>query len=505
MFSVALQEALTFRALGLVSVGSFLGMLIGALPGLTITMTTALLVSVTYGWTTWDSLALIVGAYGGSMFGGSISAVLLNIPGMPAACATAFDGYPLAKRGEAGVALGLARTASFFGGLIGMGFLAGTAPLIANFALKFGPFEYFYLILMGLTMISSLSGGSFIKGMIAGLLGILLSMVGMDPVWGVGRFTFGNLQLMRGLNFVAVLIGLMGMSELLIQSSKKLTNAPMVGIVEPNRVRFPDLKGLARLILQSSLIGVWIGALPGIGQTIAALAAYDAAKRTVKKPSRPFGEGAYEGVVAPEVANNACMGGALIPMLALGIPGDSVTAILLGAFMMHGIRPGPLFMSTNPELFWYIVIMGVIGSFAFLIIGMLGSKYFPYILQIRSNRLLPIIAVLCVVGAYATEGSMFDVWVMLAFGVIGFMMRLFKFPTSSVVIGFVLGPMADAELRRALILSQGRLGKFLLTSISRPISAVLLVAMIGQALLTNAKFRSFLSRTISPVVKEDKK
>ncbi|HOA15139.1 MAG TPA: tripartite tricarboxylate transporter permease [Bacillota bacterium] len=497
MFIEAIQNALTVKSLLLVSAGSLLGITIGALPGLTITMTTALLVSLTYGWPTWDALALIMGAYVGSMSGGAISAVLLNIPGMPSACATTFDGYPMAQRGEAGTAIGMARTASLFGSLIGMVFLAGVAPIVANFALKFGPYEYFYLILMGLTMISSLSGGSFIKGMIAGLLGMFLSIVGMDPIWGTARYTFGNFQLMRGLNFVAVLIGLMGMSELLIQASKKHIDMPMVKEIKKEVIKLSELWRMKWLILQSSLIGIWIGALPGIGQTIATLAAYDAAKRTVKNPKIPFGQGAIEGVVAPEVADNACIGGALIPMLALGIPGDSTTAILLGAFMMHGIRPGPLFMSSEPSLFWFIVIMGTIAAIAAYFLVRLGSKVFPKILLVKANLLLPVIGILCVVGSYATEGNVFDIFVMLFFGVLGFLLRLMRFPVSSIVIGFVLGQMADSELRRALMLAQG---KFIQQSLTRPISLILIIAIIAQLLLSNKRLRERMKFATASII-----
>lgn len=503
MFLEALLHALTAKSLLLVTAGALLGVIIGALPGLTITMTTALLVSLTYGWQTWDALALIMGAYVGSMSGGAISAVLLNIPGMPSACATCFDGYPMAKRGEGATAIGMARTASLFGSLVGMLFLGFTAPIIANFALKFGPFEFFYLILMGLTMISSLSGGSFVKGIIAGLIGIFLSIVGMDPVWGTARFTFGNFQLMRGLNFIAVLIGLMGMSELLIQASRKQTNVGMLSVVEKEVIKLSELWRMKWLILQSSMIGLWIGALPGIGQTIATLAAYDMAKRTVKNPKIPFGEGAIEGVVAPEVADNACIGGALIPMLALGLPGDSVTAILLGAFMMHGIRPGPLFMSTNPNLFWFIVIMGSVAALSAYIVVRLGNNLFPRILLVKANLLLPVIGALCVVGAYATEGNMFDVVVMFIFGIIGFVLRLMNFPVSSIIIGFVLGQMADSELRRALILSKD-IPTFIRMSLSRPISLILILVIVLQLLLTNRRFKGIIKGFWAKVFENNK-
>lgn len=493
MFLQALQTVLTPRVLFLVAAGATSGIIIGALPGLTVSMATALLVSITFGWSTTDAMAMIMGVFCGGVYGGSISSVLLNIPGAPAAVATGFDGYPLAKRGEAGYALGLARVASFWGGLMGTALLATCAPALARFALGFGPFEYLMLVLLGITIIGSVSQGSFLKGMIAGFLGLFISTIGMDPIHGVGRFTFGNVHLMGGINFIPALIGFFGMSEVFVQLRK--SGAGVRPITDLGRV-IPNYRTILRMIplaIRSALIGTWVGALPGVGGEIAALMAYDAAKRTVRKPSRPFGEGAYEGVVAPEVANNACIGGALIPMLTLGIPGDAVTAIMIGAFMIHGMRPGPLLMRYSADMFWLIVALSLVGNFMFLVIGLAITKYAPLILSTRKDILMPIVMILCVVGSFALQNSMFDVCVMLAAGVLGYILRSLEFPVGPVVIGIVLGTLADSEFRRSIIISQGNvLGMFL----KRPVAVVLFAVLVLQIATQSSTVRSFFGECV---------
>lgn len=489
MFLHALQTVLTPKVLFLVAVGATSGIIVGALPGLSVTMATALLVSITFGWSTTDAMAMIMGVFCGGVYGGSISSVLLNIPGAPAAVATGFDGYPLARLGEAGYALGLARMASFLGGLMGTFLLATCAPALARFALGFGPFEYLMLVLLGITIIGSVSQGSFLKGIVAGFLGLFISTIGMDPIHGVGRFTFGNVHLMGGVNFIPALIGFFGMSEVFVQLRKSGTGVRP--ITELGRV-VPSLRTFAKMIplsIRSALIGTWVGALPGVGGEIAALMAYDAAKRTVKKPSRPFGEGAYEGVVAPEVANNACIGGALIPMLTLGIPGDAVTAVMIGAFIIHGMRPGPLLMQYSADMFWLIVALSLVANVLFLGIGLVITKYAPLILSIRKEILMPIVMVLCVVGSFALQNSMFDVCVMLAAGALGYVLRSLGFPVGPVVIGIVLGTLADSEFRRSIIISQGNvLGTFL----TRPVAVVLFLVLIAQVATQSSAMKSFI-------------
>lgn len=473
-------QVLNPKILLLVSLGSLSGVIIGALPGLSVTMAVSLLVSITFGWPMEHAMAMIIGVYCGGVYGGSISAVLLNIPGAPGAVCTVFDGYPLARRGEAAMALGLARIGSFFGGLIGVFFLAVLAPLIAQVALAFGPFEYLALVILGLVTIGSLSQGSFAKALISGIFGFLISCVGMDPIHGIGRFTFGSINLLAGINYISCLIGFFGISEVISQlqrgASKKQDMITQMGSVIPKLSTF---KRMIPLILRSSVIGTWIGALPGVGGSIAAFIAYDSAKKTVKNPTRPFGEGAYEGVIAPEVANNAGIGGALIPLLTLGIPGDAVTAVMIGAFMVHGLRPGPLLMTQSADLFWLIIALSVVANVIFLFIGLATTHYAPKLLSVKNEYLMPIVAILCVVGSYAINNSVFDVIVMMLTGVVGYFMKKTGFPIGPTIIGIVLGPMADSGMRRATMISNGDvLGTFA----GRPIAIIITVFAILQIL-----------------------
>lgn len=479
MFASALTSALDINVILLTALGSLSGVLIGALPGLSVTMATALLVSLTFGWSMHYALAMIIGVYTGGVFGGSISAVLLNIPGAPAAICTGFDGYPLARQGKAAMALGLARIGSFIGGFIGLFFLAAFAPPISKIALRFGPFEYLGLIVLGLITIGNLSEGSFLKAILAGLVGLLLSTVGMDPVHGIPRFTFGSMELLSGIGLIPCLIGFFGLSEVIAQMrtpSHKHRIINQMGKVIPKLKTF--LK-MIPLILRSSLIGSWIGALPGVGGTIASFLAYNNAKKSVKNPTQPFGEGAYEGVVAPEVANNAMIGGAMIPLLTLGIPGDAVTAVMMGAFIVHGIQPGPLMMENSADLFWFIVILFGLANFLFLFIGLIVTKYFTRILTLRPETLMPIVSVLCFVGAYAIRNSPFDIIIMVAAGLLGYFFKLIKFPIGPVILGLVLGGMADGELRRVSMISEGNIFGMLIT---RPIAVVIFVFAFWQIL-----------------------
>ena len=479
MFEAALNNAFDINVLLLTALGSFSGVIIGALPGLSVTMATALLVSLTFSWSMKYALAMIIGVYAGGVFGGSISAVLLNIPGAPSSICTGFDGYPLAKQGKAAMALGLARIGSFIGGLIGLFFLATLAPPISKIALSFGPFEYLALITLGLITIGNLSEGSFIKAIIAGLIGLLLSTVGMDPFYGTPRFTFGSMELLSGIGLIPSLIGFFGLSEIIYQMqipSYKYRKIDQIGQV------IPKLKTFLRMvpvILRSSVIGAWIGALPGVGSTIASFLAYDNAKKTVKHPVVPFGEGAYEGVVAPEVANNAMIGGTMIPLLTLGIPGDAVTAVMMGAFIVHVLQPGPMLMTKSPDLFWYIVILLFMANILFLVIGLFVTKYFLKILTLRPETLMPIVTVLCFIGAYAIRNSPFDIIIMIGAGFLGFFFKTIKFPIGPIVIGLVLGAMADGELRRVTMISEGNiLGKLL----TRPIAIAIFSLAFYQIL-----------------------
>ena len=492
-------EFLSVRTVMLIALGTLGGMVIGAVPGLTVTMATALLVSLTYPWAVGDALALIMGVFVGGVYAGSISAILLNIPGAPSAIASTFDGYPMAQEGRAGEAIGIGTTQSFFGLMVSMVILLVAAPVVSRFALGFGAFEYFMLAVFGLTIIGSLTGTSVVKGLLAGALGVFVGFIGMDPMYGVGRFTYDSIHLMAGMHFIPILIGLFGIAEVLTQAnSSSIRHVPPA--VKNMGITLKKIIKFAPLSIRSGLIGSLIGALPGVGGEIAALVSYDQAKRTVKNPEKPFGQGAHEGLIAPESANNACVGGALIPMLTLGIPGDAVTAIIIGAFYIHGLRPGPLFMTENPDLFWVIVVSAILGGVFLAIFGLAGARFFAKIVSVRREIMIPIIMSICVIGAYSVERNVFHIMIMFGFGVLGFIMRKNSIPVGPMVLGIILGPIADENLRRALRLVDGDVLSLIVQFLTRPVTLVLLLGII-YSLVSNtrlyAAFREWLRQKIS--------
>jgi putative tricarboxylic transport membrane protein len=477
------------RLFGFVAVGTFAGIYVGAIPGLTVTMATALLLSLTYSWEMLDALALIMGVYSGGVYGGARSAMLLNIPGAPASIATTFDGYPLAKRGEAGVALGLATVMSVVGGLIGVVFLVFCAPFIARFALAFSHRDYFLLALMGLMLLGALSRGSFLKSLFVAFLGVNVGLIGLDSITGTPRFTFGTLALAQGINIVVAILGLFGFSEVLIQLAERRKSEV---IAQVGRL-FPPPRLVLRLlplVVRTSIIGVFVGALPGVGGEIAALLGYDHAKRTVKRPSRPFGEGAYEGVAAPESANNACIGGALVPMLTLGIPGDAVTAVIIGALVIHGLNPGPTLMINTPELFYVIAGSVFLAHLMLLVLGFLGLEFFRRLVMVPQGYLLPAVTLLTIIGAYAINNDVVDILWAFGFGVIGFLLRINGVAIAPMVLGIILGPLLDESFRGALISANNDAGVFLLGFVTSPVSlalsAVIVVTVLSSSGLLKA-------------------
>ncbi len=476
----------------LIALGTFSGIYLGAMPGLSVTMAVSLLISFTYSWETYSALALMIGIYCGGVYGGSRSAILLNIPGAPAAIATTFDGYPLAKLGEAGTAIGITTVQSVFGGLIGTVVLALAAPLVSDIALMFAPRDYFLVAIMGLLLVGSLGRESTAKGLFMAALGILLGMVGMDSLTGQPRFTFGSLNLMNGINYVTAMIGLFGVSEALMQI--KLKDMPVVKQnIDKIIPSWKTLVDMLPLSLRSAFIGVMVGALPGTGGDIAALIAYDNAKRTVKNPTRPFGEGAIEGLVAPETANNAAIGGAFIPMLTLGIPGDPVTAIFIGALFIHGIKPGPMLMVESPELFWFIVISLLIANVFLLIFGLTGIKIFTKLVEIPKGILIPIIIILSVIGTYTIGNSVPDIYMMLIFGFLGYILKNFKYPLGPLVLGMILAPLLDSNYRRAVLTSGSILG-FLKDLFVHPISLILILIILFMLLSGTGWYRMIVRK-----------
>jgi len=480
-FHYFIMSIVSIKLLAMVAVGTLSGIYIGAIPGLSVTMAVSILISFTFSWEINPALALMIGIWTGGVYGGSRCAILLNIPGAPAAVATGFDGYPLAKLGLAGQAIGLSTTASVIGGVIGVIALAFAAPIISEYSLKFAPRDYFLLAIMGILLVGSLSGESLAKGIFAGALGVLLSMVGMDNFTGQGRFTFGSVGLMSGIHFVAIMIGLFGVSEALVQLhdiNLKAIKQDVSRIIPSWRLLFKHLY----LIIKCSFIGVGIGALPGAGGDIAALLAYGHARRSVKNPSRPFGKGAYEGLVAPETANNACIGGAYIPMLTLGIPGDAVTAVIIGALYIHGLKPGPMLMIDTPHLFWFSVGCMLLANVFLLIFGLTGVRIFAKMVEIRKGLLLPIIIIISTVGSYAINNSIYDVYWMLGFGIVGYFLKRYGFQVGPVILGVILGPLMETGYRQAMQDQQNSILGFLTQLVVNPLTLLLTLSIIFMIL-----------------------
>lgn len=465
------------RLLFLTAAGTFAGIYIGAIPGLSVTMAVSILISFTFKWEVNSALALISGIFLGGVYGGSRSAILLNIPGAPAAIATALDGYPLARRGEAGMAIGLTTVVSVIGGFVGIAALAIAAPAVSEFALMFAPRDYLMLAVWGILLVGALSGGSLAKGIFCGALGVLISSVGLDPMTAEPRLTFGSVQMTAGISYVAAMIGFFGVAEVLVQLHD-LKLKPVKQDVSKIIPSWSLVRKHLPLTLRTSSIGVVVGALPGAGGDIAALMAYDHAKRTVRNPSRPFGEGAHEGLVAPESANNAAVGGAYIPMMTLGIPGDAVTAVIIGALYIHGLKPGPMLMIETPHLFWFIVGSLTLANLCLLVFGLSGIRLFAKIVETPKPILLPLILVLCAVGAYAINNNPTDVYWMLGFGVFGYFLKTYGFQVAPIILGMILGPLMDKSYRQAMISAGDDPVQFVTEFVTTPLSAVLLAALV---------------------------
>lgn len=461
----------------LTALGTFLGIYIGAIPGLSVTMAVSILISFTFSWEVNNALALIVGIFMGGVYGGSRTAILLNIPGAPSAIATSWDGYPMAKRGEAGNAIGLSTVMSVVGGFVGIIVLAIAAPVVSEFALTFQPRDYLLMGVMGILLVGSLSEGSLAKGVFAGALGMTIGTVGLDPLTAEERFTFGVTELWGGISAIAIMIGMFGISEALAQ----LHNIDKIAIKQKVDNIIPSRKDIIKylpLSIRASFIGVFVGALPGTGGDIASLLAYDDAKRCTKDPEVPFGQGCKAGLVAPEAANNAAVGGAYIPMLTLGIPGDAVTAVIVGALFVHGLNPGPLLLIDSPHLFWFTVGNLALANCFLLLFGLTGIKLFSKIVQCPKGILIPLILLLSVVGAYAINNSVTDVWWMLGFGVVGYFMRTYGYQVGPVILGVILSRLVDENWRRSIISSQESIPLFFSELFQSPLSIVLLLAVV---------------------------
>lgn len=459
----------------LLLLGVFIGIVFGAIPGLSASMAVALFLPMTYEMNTVTGLSTLVALYIGGVSGGLISAILLNMPGTSGSVATTFDGHTMARNGQPGKALGTALVSSFCGSLFAFAIMVFLAPQLARLALKFSPVEYFSVIFFAVAMVSALSGKSMVKGLLVAVFGLALSTVGIAPVDGVTRFTFGNLNLAAGFSILPALIGLFAVSEIFglaehANADQTYTQIPLQKI-KGFGFTFWEFWREKWNLLRSMVIGLCIGILPGIGDTASNMLAYSVAKNASKEPEK-FGTGIMSGIIPPEAANNASIGGALIPLLSLGIPGDGVTALILSGFMLHGLTPGPLLFTQQGHLVYCIFAACFVCIFLVLIMEFFGIRVFVKLLRIPKYILMPIIVALCVVGAFATNNNLFDTKAILLFGAIGYAMKKFDLPVAPFVLTFVLGNMLETNFKRGLMLMDGNFLNFF----TRPISAVFLTA-----------------------------
>ena len=477
----------------------FFGIVVGMLPGLTATMAVALLTGLTYKTSPEMAILSLIGVYVGAISGGCQSAILLNIPGTPASAATAQDGYPMGQQGKGGLAIFLATSASALGTLGSVVFLLFLTPLLTSFALKFGSWEFFLLAVFGIMICGQLaSGGDPLKGWIAGILGLLASLVGLDGLQGVPRFSFDNIDLMAGFSLIPIMIGLFGFPEIVAAFKKKTA---IVG--EMQRIDYKEgIRILARnweTIIRSTFIGVMVGIIPGVGEDVGGWLSYWAA-RMRSKVRALFGKGNPEGVIAAESGNNACIGGAIIPILSLAVPGSAPAAVLMAAFWLHGLRPGPLMMTETPGFLYTVAIYLIASSLIMWALGLLISRFTVKILQVSPQLLMPVVFLFCVVGSYVINDRIFDVWVMFAFGFVGLFLSHMKFPSAPFLLGVILGPMADTNLRRALTLSDGSILPFF----TRPIClffAVIIVLMIAAQMGLFSRWTSKETEELSGGIK----
>ena len=479
---VALAQILQPGVFVYLVMGVLLGLVVGTLPGLTATMAVAILTPLTF-WLPYQSgLAVLIGVWNSAIFSGGISAILINIPGTPASIASTFDGYPLVQQGKAGLALGINVLYSAIGGLFGaLVFIVAAFPL-ARFALSFGPPEYFALGLFGLSMMVAVSGTSIVKGLIAGFMGFALAMVGLDPMLATPRFSFGSTELLSGISFIPLMIGIFGLGEVFYQMLTGVDGGDGAATQTGHLVG----KKLGRMLVKASefirtlpatligsLTGVIIGAIPGSGADIASLLGWEFSRR-VSRHKEEFGKGSIEGLAATCAANNSCLGGALTTMMSLGIPGDAVTAVLIGSFIMYGVQPGPALFRDRADFVFTVIGLMVLVNLVFLVIGFLFSRFVGGFILLPKPIMWSAIIILSIVGSFSLNNRIFDVWVALGGGILGFLFRRYEFPLGPIILALILGPMVERNFRTALIISRGSPFIFL----SRPIALVFILGTI---------------------------
>ncbi len=485
------------QTLFLIAIGTVVGILVGCIPGFSTTMALVLALPFSFGMSSVDGLALMLGIMTGGLAGGLISAILLGIPGTAAAVVTTFDGFVMAQNGEPGRALAIGTWASFLGGIIGAFLLMFCMPVLADAAVRFGPWEYFSMVLFGLTVICSLAKKSMIKGLMAGIMGLMLANVGPDPMDGSLRFDFGNTYLSGGFNYLAILIGLFSYPQLMAgaEASSRATQD-----FQLNRdLSFSTLKVLKSIckswssLIVASGVGVFFGALPGVGAASATFVSYDQCRK-LSWEGKDFGKGTASGIVASEACNNALGGGSLIPAMALGIPGDAMTAVMLGALILHGIQPGPMLIIEQADLVYSIFAAYLVANVVMLLLQLYGVRVFVYLTKVRHGYLVATILVLCAVGSFALQNRFFDMWVVFFAGLIGYVLTKNGFPLAPVVLGTILGPIAETNFRRALMTDSDPM-----LFLTRPISGVFIAISILAIVVPIARHMRLTFRSTSGV------
>jgi putative tricarboxylic transport membrane protein len=485
-FSSIMTEVFASLTPGLIAViggGVLIGLIVGALPGLTTTMGIALLTGITFKFGGNLAVALLLGLYVGGVSGGCLSAILLGIPGTPASAATSLDGFPLASQGRGAQAIYLARTASVIGTFIGIFALALFTPLLLKLALQFTSVEYFVLGLFGVLISGTMSGQDVpVKGWMAGIFGLCVGMIGTDELTAYNRFTFGSPELLGGIPFIPIMIGLYGIPQIVTAFSSEQDS--IVAKLDKSRLRLHELTSRLVNVVRSGLIGVGIGIIPGVGEDVAAWTSYGVAKKASKHPEE-FGKGSYDGIIASETANNACIGGALVPLLSLGIPGSPPAAVLLGALLIHGIRPGPMLQFENPAFMAQNIAWLLVATVFMWILSMLIAKPMQRILQVKNAFLMPIVAVLCAVGAFTLDLRFLDLVLVFVSGLVGLVFAKGKYPPAPLVLGIILGPFVDTNFRRGMLANDGNPLVFL----TRPVSLVLVLATVALILAQLGVFK----------------
>ncbi|MBG9388606.1 tripartite tricarboxylate transporter permease [Caenimonas aquaedulcis] len=468
--------------------GAFVGIVMGILPGLSATLAIALLTTLTIKLPANQAILVLICSYVGALYGGSRTAILLNIPGTAANAASCADGYALARQGQAGRAIGIATSGAFVSTLLGVVCLALFTPLLAEVALSFGAFEFFWLALFGVTMSGSIVGHDPLKGWLMGLLGLFIAQIGQEGLYAYDRFTFGWDELSGGFSLIPALVGAFGLAEVLTTLADPIERK-MVEMRDSVLPRWKEIIQYKWTVLRSGIIGVLTGLLPGVGEDAGAWMSYAAAKAVSKEPEK-FGKGSIDGLMAAETGDMSSIPGHIIPSLALGIPGSAPSAVLMAAMIIHGVQPGPMLMIQHPHFIYEVVAMTTLASITILLFGLFGVRPLLHILKVRRAILMPIVFVLCVVGAFATASRLFDVYAMLAIGIVAFFLRRRGYEMAPLVLGMVLGPLLDKSLRRGLVLSDGSLGPFF----SRPISLAFAVVTIFTILLYVPPFKAAVNR-----------